>query len=195
MELQGELGISPCVLLSELNDRGVPAACELDIGNAVIMQALALATRKPAICLDWNNNYGSEENKCILFHCGAVPSSLMSGPGHVTDHAILKNSLGDGRAYGCNVGRIAAMPFTYGSLLSQEGKLLCYLGQGRFTEDPIPPEFFGCAGVAEIPNLQDALQTIGYMGFRHHVSVAPGSVMELTREALVKYLGYEVSAL
>ncbi len=195
MELQSELGVSACVLLSELNDRGVPAACELDIGNAVIMQALALATGKPAICLDWNNNYGSEENKCILFHCGAVPRSLMSGPGRVTDHAILKKSLGEGRAYGCNVGRIAAMPFTYGSLLSQDGRLRCYLGQGRFTEDPIPAEFFGCAGVAEIPDLQHALQTIGYMGFRHHVSVAPGSVMEPTREALVKYLGYEVSAL
>ncbi len=195
MELQTELGVSPCVLLSEMNDRGIAAACELDIGNAVIMRALGLASGKPAICLDWNNNYGQEEDKCILFHCGAVPRSQMSGPGQISDHEILKNSLGEGRAYGCNVGRIAATPFTYGSLLSQDGKLRCYLGQGRFTEDPIPPEFFGCAGVAEIPNLQDALQTIGYLGHRHHVSVAPGSVMEPVREALTKYLGYEVSAL
>jgi L-fucose isomerase-like protein len=195
IELQTELGVSPCVLLSELNDRGIAAACELDIGNAVIMHALGLASGQPTICLDWNNNYGREQDKCILFHCGAVPRSLMSGPGRISDHEILKNSLGEGRAFGCNVGRIAATPFTYGSLLSQDGKLRCYLGQGRFTEDPIPPEFFGCAGVAEIPNLQDALQTIGYLGFRHHVSVAPGAVMEPTREALSKYLGYEVLAL
>jgi len=195
IELQTELGISPCVLLSEMNDRGIAAACELDIGNAVIMRALGLASAKPAICLDWNNNYGREDDKCILFHCGSVPRSLMSGPGRISDHEILKNSLGEGRAYGCNVGRITAMPFTYGSLLSQDGKLRCYLGEGRFTEDPIPPEFFGCAGVAEIPNLQDTLQTIGYLGFRHHVSVAPGTVMEPTREALSKYLGYEVRAL
>ena len=195
MELETELGVSPCVLLSEMNDRGIAASCELDIGNAVIMRALGLASGSPAICLDWNNNYGQEEDKCILFHCGAVPRSLMSGPGRISDHEILKTTLGEGRAYGCNVGRIAAMPFTYGSLLSQDGKLRCYLGQGRFTEDPIPPEFFGCAGVADIPNLQDALQTIGYLGFRHHVSVAPGTVMEPTREALSKYLGYEVSVL
>jgi L-fucose isomerase-like protein len=195
MELQSELGVSPCVLLSALNDRGVAAACELDIGNAVIMRALGQASGKPAICLDWNNNYGREDDKCILFHCGAVPRSLMSGPGRISDHEILKNSLGEGRAYGCNVGRIAPMSFTYGSLLSQDGKLRCYLGQGRFTEDPIPPDFFGCAGVAEIPRLQEALQTIGYMGFRHHVSVAPGSVLEPTREALTKYLGYEVNSL
>ena len=43
LELQKELRISPCVLLSELNNRGVAAACETDIGSAVTMQALALA--------------------------------------------------------------------------------------------------------------------------------------------------------
>ena len=193
LDLETELGISPCVLLSELNDRGIAAACELDIGNAVTRRALSLASRRPAICLDWNNNYGQEEDKCILFHCGSVPRSLMSDAGRITGHEILKTTLGEGRAYGCNVGRIATMPFTYGSLLSEGGKLHGYLGEGRFTEDPIPPEFFGCAGVAHIPNLQDTLQTIGYLGFRHQVSVAPGRVKEPVREALSKYLGYQVS--
>ena len=195
MELQTELGVSPCVLLGEMNDRGMAAACELDIGNAVMMRALGLASGKPAICLDWNNNYGREDDKCILFHCGPVARSLMSKGGEVTDHGILKSSLGEGRAYGCDVGRIAPTPFTYGGLMSLDGKLRSYLGQGRITEDPIPDDFFGCAGVAEIPKLQDALQTIGYQGHRHHVSIAPGSVMEPTREALSKYLGYEVSVL
>ena len=36
-EIEKELGVSPCVLLSELNDRGVVAACELDVCNAVPM--------------------------------------------------------------------------------------------------------------------------------------------------------------
>ena len=192
IEMQEQLGISPCVLLSEMNDRGLPAACELDIGNAVIMTALSRAGGNPATCLDWNNNYGDEPDKCILFHCGSAPQSMMSQKGRVTDHEILKNSLGPGRSYGCNVGRIAPMPITYGSLLSEEGKLEVYLGEGRFTDDPIPPEFFGCAGVAEIDNLQDVLQTIGNRGFRHHVSAAKGHLLEPTREALDKYLGYDV---
>ncbi len=41
VEMQQQLGISPCVLLSELNDAGVAAACEVDVGNAVTMHALA----------------------------------------------------------------------------------------------------------------------------------------------------------
>jgi L-fucose isomerase-like protein len=192
MEIQQELGISPCVLLGEMNDRGAVAACELDVGNAVAMAGLALASGEAPACLDWNNNYGEDEDKCILFHCGPVPQSLMAGAGRVTDHAILSTSLGPGRAYGCNVGRIRAMDFTFASLLSEAGALRAYTGQGRFTEDPIPEDFFGCAGVAQIAGLQDALLAIGAHGFRHHVSVTPGRVQEPLVEAMGKYLGYQV---
>jgi L-fucose isomerase-like protein len=195
LEMQQELGISPCVLLGEMNDRGSVAACELDVGNAVAMAALSLASGGAPACLDWNNNYGEEEDKCILFHCGPVPQSLMAGPGRVTDHEILSTALGPGRSYGCNVGRIRPMPFTYGSLLTEAGALRVYIGQGRFTEDPIPEEFFGCAGVAHIEGLQDALLAIGGLGFRHHVSVTPGHVREPLVEAMGKYLGCQVITL
>ena len=195
VEMQEILHISPCVLLSEINDRNIATACEVDIGNAVTMHALRLATGNPATCLDWNNNYGDDPNKCILFHCGPVPKSLMSTPGKITDHAILANAVGKGCAFGCNTGRIAPVPFTYGSMLTDSGKLKFYLGEGTFTDDQIPDEFFGCAGVAEFEDLQTVLQTIGYHGYRHHVSVSPGKVMAPVAEALEKYLGCEVMKL
>ncbi len=195
LEMQSLLGISPCILLSELNDRGIPAACEVDVGNAVCMAALRMASGNVVTCLDWNNNYAEEDNKCILFHCGPVPQSMMTAKGQVVDHAILANAVGEGRGYGCNVGRIAPTPFTFGSLLTEAGTLRFYLGRGRFTDDPIPDDFFGCAGVAEINNLQDALQTIGYAGYRHHTSVTPGHVLEPVREAFDRYLGYDVTLL
>jgi L-fucose isomerase-like protein len=193
LELQQEFGISPCVLLSELNERGVPAACELDTGSAVQMYALQQASGGASACLDWNNNYDDEENKCILFHCGPVPHEMMTNKGEITDHSILMSVLGPGRAFGCNAGRIAAMPFTFGNLLTKAGKMCVYLGEGNFTTDPVPAEFFGCAGVAEIPNLQDVLQTIGQQGHRHHVAVAPGQCAAPLREAMEKYLGFEVT--
>jgi L-fucose isomerase-like protein len=193
LEMQSVLGISPCILLSELNNRGIPAACEVDVGNAVCMAALRMASGDVATCLDWNNNYADEDNKCILFHCGPVPQSMMTAKGKVVDHAILANAVGEGCGYGCNVGRIAPTPFTFGSLLTEAGRLKVYLGQGRFTGDPIPDDFFGCAGVAEISNLQDALQTIGYAGYRHHTSVTPGHVSDAVREAFDRYLGYDVT--
>jgi len=101
--------------------------------------------------------------------------------------------MGEGRSYGCHIGRIAPGDFTFGSLLTDSGRARFYLGQGRFTEDPIPTEFFGCAGVAEIRGLQDVLLHVGYNGYRHHVSITPGLVQAPVREALERYLGFEVA--
>jgi L-fucose isomerase-like protein len=194
LEMQQEFGISCCVLLSEMNNRGLPAACEVDVGSAVTMHALRCASGKPASCLDWNNNYGDDDNKCILFHCGPVPQSMMTAKGQISDHAILESAVGKGCSYGCNVGRIAPADFTYGNLLTGEGALRFYLGEARFTDDPIPADFFGCAGVAEFGDLQEVLQRIGYAGHRHHVAVTPDLVMAPVLEAFEKYLGYEVTA-
>jgi L-fucose isomerase-like protein len=159
------------------------------------MYALSKASGNAATCLDWNNNYGDDENKCILFHCGSVPQSMMTGKGQICDHAILGNVLGKGCAYGCNTGRIAPTPMTFGSLLTSNGDLQFYLGQGHITKDPIPDDFFGCAGVAEINDLQGALQKIGYLGHRHHTSLTPGHVVEPVADAFEKYLGYKVTKL
>lgn len=192
IEMQEQLGISPCVLVSEMNERRLAAACEVDVGNALAMHALAAASGQPATCLDWNNNYGCEADKCILFHCGPVPRSMMRGAGRVGDHAILANAVGPDRGWGCNLGRIAPGPFTYASMLTRDGSLCWYAGEAAFTGDPIPPEFFGCAGVAQFPDLQETLLRIGRAGHRHHVSVTPGRVLEPVAEALERYLGFQL---
>lgn len=195
IEMEKEFGVAPCVLLSELNDRGFPAACELDITNAISMFALHLATGKPTTVLDWNNNYGDQPDKCILFHCGPVPQSLMTGKGEVIDHPMFAKAIGAGNGYGPNVGRIAPNPITFLNSKTRDGKLCFYMGEGKFTTDPIQEGFFGCAGVAQIDNLQDKLYKIGYSGFNHHVSVSPGHVTEALREAFTRYLGYEITEL
>jgi L-fucose isomerase-like protein len=192
-EIQTQMGISPCVAMGSLNELGLAAACEVDLGNAVAMKALNLASYQPVGLLDWNNNYYDEDDKCILFHCGPMPASLMAEKGQITDHAILMNSVGEGNAYGCNVGRIKPMDFTFSSLMTDEGRVKMYLGEGRFTTDPIPANFFGVAGVAEIANLQDVLLHIGVNGHRHHVSVTPGLLRRPLAEALGHYLEFEIS--
>ncbi len=157
------------------------------------MQALHFASYEPVGLLDWNNNYDDEDDKCILFHCGPMPASLMDGQGHVVDHSILMNSVGEGNGYGCNVGRIKPMDFTFGSLMTDEGRVKMYVGEGRFTRDPVPDNFFGVAGVAEIRNLQDVLLHVGVHGHRHHVSITPGCVQEPLKEALGHYLNFDVA--
>ncbi len=196
IELQRQLNISACVLLSEMNDRKLPVACEVDIGNAVAQYALYRATAEPTACLDWNNNYGDDPEKCILFHCGSTAQSLMTARGKVSDHSMLQHDpqVGPNCSFGCNEGRIRDFPFAFSSMTTRNGKLEFYIGEGEFTKDPIPDNFFGCGGVAKIQNLQQVLRFIGQNGHRHHVSITPGSrLVEPVKEALEYYLGYNVT--
>ncbi|MEG0693541.1 MAG: hypothetical protein RR444_10750 [Oscillospiraceae bacterium] len=191
-EMQSELGVAPCVLLSELNDRGIAASCEMDVCNAVIMHALKLASNEPAMCLDWNNNYSDDENKCILFHCGPIAQTHMTSKGLVTDHKMFAKSGGAGCGWGSNEGRIKAFSMTYASGKTDNGIFSVYLGEGEFTNDKIEPEFFGCGGVAKIDNLQEKLIHIGKNGFRHHTAATSSHCEFALREAFSNYLGYNI---
>jgi L-fucose isomerase-like protein len=187
-ELNTQLGIAGCVLLGMLNERLVPAACEVDVCSAIAMQALRLASDTPAACLDWNNNYYDEDDKCILFHCGPVPASLMAAPSPVTGHGMMA-----GQPLGCHVGRIASGAFTFGNMATIDGDMRFFLGEGAITPDPIADDFFGVCGVAHIPDLQDVLVHMGRYGHRHHVGITRGHVLKAVREALENYIGCEVA--
>ena len=108
----------------------------------------------------------------------------------VIDHPMFAKALGAGCGWGPNVGRIAASPMTYASSKTENGKFHYYLGEGAMTSDPIAAGFFGCAGVAQIPNLQTKLNIIGRTGYRHHVSMTFGQVADAVKEAFTTYLGY-----
>lgn len=190
-EMHQILGVAPCVLLSELNDRGIVASCEIDLCSAINMYAMQLASGQPTTVLDWNNNYTDDPDKVILFHCGPVAQTLMEGKGIVTDHKMFAK--GDpGCGWGSNEGRIKAFPMTYSNCKTENGKLTVYVGEGEFTGETIEEGFFGCGGVAVIKNLQPKLVKLGQNGFRHHTSVGMGHLEKVLKEAFTYYLGYGI---
>ena len=193
-EMQTVLGIAPCVLLSELNDRGIVASCEIDLCSAINMYSMQLATGKPTACLDWNNNYGNDENKVILFHCGSTAQKLMKSKGLVTDHKMFAKGC-PGCGWGANEGRIASFPMTLSNCKTEDGKLTFYVDEGEFTDDNIEKEFFGCGGVAKIPDLQRKLIKLGRCGFRHHTTVGVGHISMILKESFEHYLGYNIMEL
>lgn len=190
-EMETILRVCPCVLLSELNDRGIVASCEIDLCSAITMRAMNLASGMPTACLDWNNNYGTDENKVVLFHCGPVAQSLMTEKGVVTEHKMfIKNDPGSG--WGTNEGRIKAFPMTFSNCKTENGKLYVYDSLGEFTGEPIEKAFFGCGGVAKIPDLQNKLIRLARNGFKHHTTVGVGNLKSILDEAFSTYLHYEV---
>ena len=189
LELQREYGISPCVLLSELNNKGIIAACETDACNAVAMYILSAASQGASACLDWNNNYEGINDKCILFHCGSTAQTLMEEKGKVIDHKLVPK---DVAGWGCNIGVIAKGQMTFSSSKTENGVFTFYLGEGEFTGEHVDKEYFGCYGVVKIDNLQNILLGIGKNGFNHHVSVTKGHHISVIKEAFNSYLGYEI---
>ena len=66
-------GVVPCTIMSMMSDNLIPSACEVDVPGTLSMYMLALASGTPSALLDWNNNYGSDPNKCVCFHCSNLP--------------------------------------------------------------------------------------------------------------------------
>lgn len=189
-EMEEVLRVCPCVLLSELNDRGIVASCEIDMCSALTMRAMNLASEQPTAVLDWNNNYGEDENKVILFHCGPVAQSLMTAKGTVGEHKMFAKE-DPGSGWGVNEGRIRPMDITISNCQTKDGKIVVYASEAKFTDDPIEDTFFGCGGVAEIPDLQNKLIKLARGGFKHHTSIGVGHMKEILKEAFTIYLGYD----
>ena len=83
------------------------------------------------------------------------------------------------------------MPITISNCQTRDGKIVIYASEARFTDDPIEDGYFGCAGVAEISDLQNKLIKLARGGFKHHTSIAEGHVKDVLKEAFTTYLHYD----
>ena len=191
-EFQTRYGIAPCLVLGELNERGIAASCELDIANAVMMRAVGLASDHPVMLLDVNNNYGNDQDRIIFFHCGPVPASLMKGRGKIEEHLMFRKSFGEGSGVGINKGECISGEVTVGSFKTENGKLCAFVAEGELTDDPIQKEFFGVGKVFKKENANGMLNYMATNGYRHHICITPGRWSAAISEAFERYLGYNI---
>jgi L-fucose isomerase-like protein len=175
-----------------LGDMGIPVACEVDVCNAIMMYALRLATDTPSTLLDWNNNSNEDPDSCILFHCGPVPSQMLSDKGKMVEHPMFAKSYGPGCGWGPVEGRLKPGQFTFGSSKTEDGEFVTYFGSGEMLDEEIEKAYFGACGIVTIENLQQKLVAIGRNGFRHHVAISYGNVAHVLKEAFETYLGYTI---
>jgi len=184
-------GIVPCSVMSMMSENLMPSACEVDVCGVVAMYALQLASGVPSALADWNNNYGDDPNKAVVFHCSNWPKSIIEQPEMVYQD-IIAGTVGAENAYGACVGRIAPGPMTFARVSTDdlEGAILAYVGEGEFTDDPL--DTFGGRGVLKIEEMQDLLKFICENGFEHHVAISRSSQADALYEAFDKYLGWDV---
>ena len=184
-------GVVPCTLMSMMSNSLLPSACETDIAGLVGMYVLQAASEQPAALLDWNNNFGEDPNKGVVFHCSNLPKAFFSEQ-KMDYQAIIAGTVGKENTYGTIVGRVAPGPFTYCRVSTDDqcGTISGYVGEGRFTDDRL--ETFGGYGVIEVPEFQELLRFICRRGFEHHVAATRATVAAAIDDALTTYKGWDV---
>ena len=189
--LEEFFGIVPCTLMSMMSEALIPSACEVDVTGLLGMYILQLASGTPSALLDWNNNYGDDPDKCIVFHCSNLPKSFFRSA-KMDYQEIIAGAVGMENTYGTVVGRIAPKKATFCRTSTDDaaGIISTYVGEGDFTNDKL--DTFGGYGVIKIPNLQNLLQYICRMGFEHHVPMNMCRKADAIAEALDAYMGWEV---
>jgi L-fucose isomerase-like protein len=190
--LEEYFGIVPCTIMSMMSDGLAPSACETDIAGTAAMYAMALASGKPSALVDWNNNYGDDPDKGVVFHCSNLPRSVFMDEIPMMDfQEIIAGTVGKDSTWGTIYGRVKADPFTYLRISTDDfsGKIIAYTGEGKFTNDPV--HTFGGYGVVQVPNYQKLLAYICENGYEHHVSVNLSLVADAIYEAFTRYLGWD----
>jgi len=188
--LQNNVGIMPCTIMSMMSEKLMPSACEVDITGALSMYALQLASESPSAIVDWNNNYGDEPDKAVIFHCGNFARSIFE-KAKMSHADVISTSVGQQNAYGSLTGKIKSGPFTYARFTTDDldGCLRAYAGEGEVTDDEL--NTFGARGVVRIPRMQELLEFICKSGFEHHVAINLSQVADILNEAIGNYLGIE----
>lgn len=190
--LQNQFGCAACLAMSMLGEKGIPQACEMDVTGALSMYVLSLAAGSPAGYLDWNNNYGSDRNTCIGFHCSNFPASFFGIRPTLGVLDILGTQLGYDNCFGACTGQVRPGPMTFCKITTDDttGRIRAYVGEGEFRDLTI--NSFGGSAACYVPNLQKLMHTVCEEGFEHHVSMVRGNVADIVEEALSKYMKWDV---
>ncbi len=183
-------GVTPCTIMSMMSNKLIPSACEVDVCGALSMYAMTLASGVPSALTDWNNNYGDDIDKCVLFHCSNLPKKIFNDV-KMNYQEIIAGSVGKANTYGTCTGRIKKGDFTFTRITTDdtEGVIRAYTGEGEMTDDPL--NTFGGYGVAEIPDLPVLLDYICTEGFEHHVAINYSESSEAIAEAFNNYFEWE----
>ncbi len=189
--IQINYGVNACTLMSMMSEKLLPSACEVDVTGVASMYALQLASGTPSALVDWNNNYGDDPNKCVLFHCGNWAKSFLPDI-EIKTAEILGTTLGEENTYGAVAGRTPSGPMTFARISTDDinGMIRTYVGQGIFTDDAL--DTFGSRAVVTVPSLQPLLKYICKNGFEHHAAMNASSTAGVLAEAFETYFGWDV---
>jgi L-fucose isomerase-like protein len=189
--MQDALRIFPCSIMSMMSDDLFPSACEVDVMGAVAMYALQLAGGGASALFDWNNNYGDDPDKVVLFHCSNTALSFMKEAKAGLNAMAIKGNPHD--SCFCTLhGTLKPGPVAWArfSTDDEKGRIVGCIGDGVITDDNV--HTFGTTGVMRMPNMQKFMRFLSANGFEHHVALNYSPRTEVLYEALSTYMGWKI---
>ncbi len=189
--MQDALKIFPCSIMSMMSNELMPSACEVDVMGAVAMYALQLAGGGASALFDWNNNYGEDPDKLVVFHCSNTATSFMREVKAGFNAMAVKSNPLDS-CYCTLHGQLKPGPIGWARFATddEKGRIVGCIGDGVITPDNL--DTFGTTGVMQMPNTQKFLYFLAENGFEHHVAMNYTVRTTVLFEALSKYMGWKI---
>ena len=188
--MQGALKIFPCSIMSMMSNELLPSACEADVMGAVAMYALQLAGGSPSALFDWNNNFGDDPDKLVVFHCSNTALSFYKEMNAGFNAMAVKGNPLDS-CY-CTLGgslRKGPVGFARFTTDDRRGRIVGCIGDGEITDDTL--KTFGTTGVMRMAQLPKLMYFLAANGFEHHVALSYSPRTDVLYEAVTKYLGWK----
>ena len=164
--VQQRIGISVCQALGRLTDKGIMAACEVDIYGAASMWAAYTAglDQVSPHFIDWTELHPDRENVWLAWHCGNCPRSVCEPACRpaLRDHSILPLK----PSYGTLEFRMRPGPVTCMRLVEYDGEWTMFIGRGEVL--PIEPYVRGSYGWVQVADVMDWEQKMVEHGIIHH---------------------------
>jgi L-fucose isomerase-like protein len=189
--MQEFFGVVPCTIMSMMSNNLIPSACETDMVGMLAMYALQLASGTPSAIVDWNNNYGDDPDKTVIFHCSNLPKAFFRRRAH----GFSGDHRGFGRQgkyvrYRCRPPQVRS-DYLLPSFDGRSGGKNSRVRRPGRSDEGQAREFRRLRRGAH-PRLQELLNYICRNGYEHHVSVNLSHYGPALADALGNYKGWDV---
>jgi L-fucose isomerase-like protein len=168
-------GVAPCFLFGDLNDRGIPCACENDI-MAAIASVIAIGAARylvPSFVADLTIRHPENDNAELLWHCGSFAKRLKS---KVSKGYITPNGKG---FYELEQGVYTVLRFD-----EIGGRYYLFTGEGKRIDGPVTNGNYLWYEVEDWVRWEKKFM---YGPYIHHVVGIPGSYSSVMKE-ICRYL-------
>jgi len=191
--IQEDYGVTPCLAMGRLTERGIMTACEVDIYGALTMLAQYEATRRETVphFIDWTIQHQEMENVFFAWHCGNAPLCL-AAPGcraHVRVHSILGGQFAGDAGQGTGEFQLRPGTVTLSRLQEYDNQFKMLITKGEIVPDE--RNLRGSWSWVKVSNLDRLYRTLVEEGFVHHASMIHGDVTDVLAQ-FCQFVGIEV---